>query len=341
MKNVLKHLFSLLLVLTVILFFQKNTFALIYPFNLTYSALQEVPPNASPATGTIAGTYDDGTKTISITINFSGLVANTTAAHFHAPAPIGVNAPVIISYIPGGFPLGVTSGTFVNSYILTAGQEANLFANLMYSNIHTSQFPGGEIRTQMILDAPLPVELSSFVSIVNRNDVKLNWTTVTEINNSGFDIERAVSNGEFHKVGFVAGNGNTSTQRNFSFTDKGLNHGTYNYRLKQIDFNGNFEYFNLSNEVNIGVPSSYSLSQNYPNPFNPSTKIDYELPSDGRVSIVLYDLSGKEVETMLNESRTAGYYSLNFNAGNLSSGIYFYKITANNFTMTKKMMLVK
>jgi hypothetical protein len=196
-----------------------------------------------------------------------------------------------------------------------------------------------------IIDNPLPVELSSFVSSVNGNNVTLNWTTATETNNSGFDIERSNVNGqksnEWIKVGDVAGNGTSTVQNSYSFTDRNLASGNYNYRLKQIDFNGNFEYFNLSNQVNVGVPTKFDLSQNYPNPFNPSTQINYDLPSDGKVSIKLFDMSGKEVATLVNEVKTGGYYSVNFNASSLSSGVYFYTFTANNFIETKKMLLLK
>jgi Secretion system C-terminal sorting domain len=123
------------------------------------------------------------------------------------------------------------------------------------------------------------------------------------------------------------------------------NYRKYNYRLKQIDFNGNFKYYNLHGEAEVGVPSEYNLSQNYPNPFNPSTKIDYDLPVDGKVKIILYDISGREVTNLVNEEKTAGYYTLNFNSSGLSSGLYFYKISVegnnSSFVQTKKMMLVK
>lgn len=187
----------------------------------------------------------------------------------------------------------------------------------------------------------LPVELSSFTSVINKRDVTLNWSTASETNNSGFEIERALVNGSYSKVGSVAGTGTTTSAVNYSFTDRNLASGNYSYRLKQIDFNGNFEYFNLNNEVNVGIPTKFELSQNYPNPFNPSTSINFDLPSDGKVSIKLFDMSGKEVAVLVNEVKTAGYYSVNFNASSLSSGVYFYNITADNFTATKKMILVK
>lgn len=192
----------------------------------------------------------------------------------------------------------------------------------------------------------LPVELSSFVSLVNKNNVTLNWSTASETNNSGFDIERATVNGQlpienWNKIGNVTGSGTINVPVEYSFTDKNLASGKYAYRLKQIDYNGNFEYFNLSNEVNIGVPSRFELSQNYPNPFNPSTTINFEIPSEGKVSLKVFDMSGKEVSTLVNEVRSAGYYSYNFNASGLTSGIYFYTLNANDFSGTRKMLLIK
>lgn len=191
----------------------------------------------------------------------------------------------------------------------------------------------------------LPVELSAFSASVNNHDVILSWTTASELNNSGFDIERKAANSSWIKIGNVPGNGTTTIPSYYSFTDKSLSTGRYNYRLKQIDFNGHFEYFNLSNDIVIGIPSKYNLSQNYPNPFNPSTKINFDLPFDGNVSLKIFDISGREVATILNEFKPAGYYSIDFNtssaAGGLSSGAYFYKITTGNFTDTKKMMIIK
>jgi len=186
----------------------------------------------------------------------------------------------------------------------------------------------------------LPVELASFTSSVNGRNVELNWATASELNNSGFDIERSV-NGNWTKVANVSGNGTTTSPQSYSYTDRNVASGNYSYRLKQIDFNGNFEYFNLSSEVNVGVPSNFALSQNYPNPFNPSTKINYDLPTDSKVSIKLFDMSGREVMTLVNEVKTAGYYTVSFNGANLSSGVYFYTISADNFVSTKKMTLIK
>lgn len=190
----------------------------------------------------------------------------------------------------------------------------------------------------------LPVELSDFTSVVNRNNVTLNWSTARETNNSGFEIERKNSgaNSTWNKIGFVNGSGNSQEIRSYNFNDNGLSSGNYNYRLKQIDFNGNFEYFELQNEVNVGVPSQFELSQNYPNPFNPTTKINFSIPVDSKVTLNIYDITGKLVSTLINnEFRLASYYTMEFNASNFSSGTYFYTIRTDKFNETKKMILIK
>jgi len=193
-----------------------------------------------------------------------------------------------------------------------------------------------------------PVELTAFSFSVNKSDVTLNWATGFEINNYGFEIERkenALSNDEWNKVGFVKGIGTIYEIRNYSFVDRNLQSGKYKYRLKQIDYNGNFQYFDLNGIVEIGTPQKYYLSQNYPNPFNPVTKIDYELPYDGRVILKIYDITGREIKTLVDDMNTAGYYTVVFNASNFASGIYFYKFTAiffgKEFITIKKMILIK
>jgi len=195
-------------------------------------------------------------------------------------------------------------------------------------------------------DNPLPVELVAFTSLVNRDEVKLNWSTSMERNNSGFEIERKLKGAStWTKAGSVAGNGTTNEVKNYSFSDKGLSKGKYNYRLRQIDYNGNSQYFSLSSEVNVGVPMKFDLSQNYPNPFNPTTKINYDLPFDSKVQIKIFDITGREMYQLVNETKTAGYYTAQFNAGNLSSGVYFYMINAEggnqSYVKTLKMVLVK
>jgi len=190
----------------------------------------------------------------------------------------------------------------------------------------------------------MPIELTSFTSAVNQNTVLLNWVTGSELNNQGFEIQR-FENNKWISSGFVQGNGTITTPSIYSYSDKNLQKGIYEYRLKQIDYNGNFEYHMLNTEVEVGTPSKFNLSQNYPNPFNPATKIDYELPFDSKLKLVVYDISGREIKTLVNETVSAGYYTLQFDATNFSSGVYFYKIYANangkNYVSTKKMLLIK
>jgi len=188
-----------------------------------------------------------------------------------------------------------------------------------------------------------PVELTSFTHTVNKNNVTLDWITSGESDNSGFEIERSADNAnniEWIKSGFVTGFGTTNESVRYSFTEK-LNTGNYFYRLKQIDFNGNFEYFYLSGNVNIGLPNKTELLQNYPNPFNPSTKISFAIANSSKVSLNIYDISGKEVTTLIDGIQNAGYYELIFNAVNLPAGIYFYRLISNDFSITKRMILIK
>ena len=196
-------------------------------------------------------------------------------------------------------------------------------------------------------NAPLPANFSSFTSNVYGRNVILKWTTASENNNSGFEILRSAQSdkGLWTKVGFVAGNKTKTTPSNYTFEDKELNSGKYNYKLKQVDYNGNYTYYNLSSVVEVGIPAKYDISQNYPNPFNPVSKIDFSLPFDSRISINLYDLSGREVLTLANEQRPAGYYTVQINGVNLASGVYFYRLIAEGngqkIIMTKKAMLIK
>jgi hypothetical protein len=201
-----------------------------------------------------------------------------------------------------------------------------------------------------VLDKPLPVEISSFTSNVISRDLRLNWTTVSELNNMGFEVQKSLQKDggqavDWVKVGYVNGNGTKATPMNYTFEDRKLTTGKYSYRLKQIDYNGNFEYFNLAGIVEIGVPKKFDISQNYPNPFNPVTKIDIDLPYDSKVSMKLYDISGREVMTLMNEAKTAGYYTVQMNGVNLASGMYFYRIVATgngqDFVSVKKLMLIK
>ncbi|RPI65343.1 MAG: hypothetical protein EHM47_18845 [Ignavibacteriales bacterium] len=138
--------------------------------------------------------------------------------------------------------------------------------------------------TDFLPAGTIPVELTSFTAIAQNKGVLLKWTTATELNNSGFEVERKQENSSWSKITFLQGNGTTSSQKEYSYFDGNLASGKYLYRLKQIDFDGSFEYSNII-EADVNVLSKFELSQNYPNPFNPYTVITYSLPKAGYVSL--------------------------------------------------------
>ena len=190
-------------------------------------------------------------------------------------------------------------------------------------------------------NSPMLVELISFTSKVTGRDIKLNWATSKETNNKGFQIERKNSGNDWIYTGYVVGKGTTGEITNYIFEDKNLNTGKYNYRLKQIDFNGNYTYFNLNGAVEISTPAKFSLSQNYPNPFNPTTNIKFEIAKNSNVILKVYDLQGKEITILVNEKLRAGYYEIPFSNNGISSGVYLYRLEAGDYITTKKMILIK
>lgn len=198
---------------------------------------------------------------------------------------------------------------------------------------------------------PLPIELNSFISSVNGNSVELRWNTATEVNNYGFAVERRAyrqagkpGNGDWKEVGFVGGAGNSAVAKAYSYTDNTVSAGSYIYRLKQTDIDGSYTY---SDEVTVEVlslPAEFTLNQNYPNPFNPSTTIKYSIPeevSNEMVTLKIFNMLGQEVAALVNTNQQAGNYEVKFDASELASGIYLYKLTAGNFTKTMRMNLLK
>lgn len=217
--------------------------------------------------------------------------------------------------------------------------------NLRYVET-TNYYSGFSPVTIGDASSPLPVELNSLYGNFSNNNIELTWNTATEINNYGFEIERLqnyVDNklqNSWQKIGFVKGNGNSNSNKSYSFVDDNPPPAKkLAYRLKQVDFDGNYKF---SGEIEIkNVPGRYSLSQNYPNPFNPTTTIRYEVPKEGFISLKIYDILGREVKTLVSKKQTAGKYRVTFNASEFASGIYFYRLHSNNFSKIKKMILLK
>lgn len=187
----------------------------------------------------------------------------------------------------------------------------------------------------------IPVELISFSAYVKNNIVTLEWSTATELNNYGFEIERRSDEISWGTIGFKEGMGNTTELQHYTYSDRLIDAESSRlyYRLKQLDFNGNYKYSNIV-EVLI-APSVFALSQNYPNPFNPTTTINYQLPDAGLVALRVYNSLGEVVAILVNEEKSAGKYEVNFDAASLPSGVYFYTIQAGAYSDSKKMLLIK
>jgi trimeric autotransporter adhesin len=197
----------------------------------------------------------------------------------------------------------------------------------------------------------IPVELIAFTANQVGTSVLVNWTTATELNNKGFEVERLLDAQKgWETLTFISGKGTTTEEQNYSFSDDYkfmAVTGTVSYRLKQIDYDGRYYYSNAA-EVEVDFsPKEYTLFQNYPNPFNPSTTIKYAIPFTSNVKIVVYNMLGESISEILNAVQETGYYDVTWNASNKASGIYFYTIEAksadgkNSFNSVKKMMLVK
>lgn len=239
--------------------------------------------------------------------------------------------------------------TWDNNFV----QSVNAANNYIELTLPTGQsWPTTSLFAVEDASSPLPVILSGFDITAVSRDINLKWSTETEINNKGFSIERRIKTADnqystWKEVSFVNGKGNSNNRVEYTYTDKKLNSGAYQYRLKQVDFNGNYEYHSPANnsDVIVGKPGNFDISQNYPNPSNPKSKIDFAMPFDGKVSIKVYDILGKEVATLVNEFKSADFYTVEFDGTNIASGTYFYRIIAEGdnqkFTKTMKMILVK
>ena len=198
-----------------------------------------------------------------------------------------------------------------------------------------------------------PVELTSFVSNVSGREVDLNWETKTELNTRQFEIDRSLLNtagsaSTWSSIGVMKAAGTSVSPIKYSYTDKNLQAGKYQYRLKMIDNDGAYKLSYVV-KTEIALPKDFALSQNYPNPFNPTTKIDYQVPVDAKVILEVYNITGQKAVELVNQEQQAGYYSVNFGSSSskLASGVYIYRLIAtekgsgNNYSSIKKMMLLK
>jgi len=193
---------------------------------------------------------------------------------------------------------------------------------------------------------PIPVELSAFTAHTDDNNVVLEWSTETESNNFGFEIQRSQNEIKlFQKIGFVSGNGTTTIPNKYSFIDKDLSRNKYHYRLKQIDCNGDFEFSKVV-EISVGPIEEFRLYQNYPNPFNATTTISYSLPQNNHVELKIYNVNGQEVYKLVDEFQKAGQYNvdwkaIDFKGTKLPSGLYFYRMKTPHDSKFRRMVILK
>ncbi|QQS35186.1 MAG: T9SS type A sorting domain-containing protein [Ignavibacteriales bacterium] len=284
----------------------------------------------SKATSTVSyapGTYTYGT-TYLIVVKYE-IVTDVTGSD-------DVVKIFINPTLPGGEP-GSADATNTDSGTDTPVSSISLRQGGQTYNVTVDGIRAGSTWTEVTV----PVELVSFKANVTGNAVQLSWVTASELNNQGFEIERKSANNSWQKIGFVQGNGTTSSTKTYSYVDGNLQAGKYSYRLKQVDFNGTYEYTNVIEAEVTPVPVKFDLAQNFPNPFNPTTTINYAIPQASNVTLKVYNMLGQEVKTLVNKFVEAGQHTVKFDAQDLNSGLYFYKLEAGSFNMVKKMTLLK
>jgi hypothetical protein len=188
------------------------------------------------------------------------------------------------------------------------------------------------MKSLIMLSDTLPVELSAFTATAQGSTVVLNWITKTEKNSDRFDVERSLDPFTvWSKIASIKASVLSNSQKNYSYSDKNLQSGKYQYRLKMVDLDGSFAYSSVEAvEVVVPVPKDFAVSQNYPNPFNPSTKIDYQIPVDAKVVMDVYNIAGQKVFELVNQEQSAGYYTVDFDASKLSSGVYIYRLSVSD-----------
>lgn len=302
----------------------------------TYGAYHEQFFYSSPAIG------KDGTIYIGNSDGLLALNPNGTLNWEYPIGPIKYSSPAIGA--DGTIYVGTEAGKFCainsNGTLKWESDTGNSPLGSPAIDILGTVYVASESGVLYAFTGPaVPVELSSFTASVKGNNIVLHWTTVTETNNLGFEIERSQDKVNFTKIGFVAGAGTCIIPHSYLFADFNLPAGTHYYRLKQIDSDGTFEYSDITEAV-VVAPASFYLSQNYPNPFNPTTGIVFSLLSPSEVQLIIYNSLGQEVARLADGYFTAGKHSVQWD-GDMPGGVYFYRMVADNFTAIKKMLLLK
>lgn len=186
----------------------------------------------------------------------------------------------------------------------------------------------------------IPVELTSFTAQANGNSVHLAWQTASETNNAGFEVQMLRSD-TWTPLGFVEGNGTTAEAQSYAFDANDLNVGTHIFRLKQVDFDGAFEY-SAEVEAIVEVVGTHQLSAAYPNPFNPQSRFRLAVAQDQHVTATLYNALGRRVSVLFNgqiKAQTARVFTIGGEA--LPSGTYFVRVSGETFVDALQVTLAK
>ena len=239
----------------------------------------------------------------------------------------------------------VVSNTAYFSDVTVPGNVSggNLGFNPDFGNIN-----GGPYHSSA---QPLPVVLTSFNVFQNNSKVVLTWSTSTEVNNYGFEIERqklsptgkAIEETNWKTIGFIQGNGNSNVPRIYTYTDRDITNGKYAYRLKQIDYDGKYEY-SKTVEIDVKLRAEDIELVAYPNPFNPETKIKYSIPDgieNAKVEVKLYDVVGQEIKTLYAGEQESGVYEIDLRGEQLTTGVYLVKLNVNEKSKLVKLILIK
>jgi hypothetical protein len=267
-----------------------------------------------------------------------------------------INGLVVSSasgFLEGVVDLDLFFGEHLGSVYIALGQYSTEDGGGLLVQVPAGNGDGNIDSTEFLVltEAPLPIQLASFtVRAVAGGHVQVEWMTLSEINNYGFEVQRKrMGEAQFIAIpnSFTPGHGTTNEPHHYSFVDSTVTLGNWKYRLKQIDLDGTVSYGpEVVVELLTGmdekpIPTAFALHQNYPNPFNPVTAIRFDLPVAGHVTLKVFNVLGQEVVTLTNEKLEAGYHSVDFNAGLLSSGVYFYTLKTGGHVSTKKMILTK
>jgi hypothetical protein len=291
-----------------------------------------------------------GPTTIDLGAPGTSILSTDVGSNYSNKTGTSMATPMVAGAIALMF--AAADSTWIELYMNNPSSGAIAFRDVLFEavdpipDLQGTTVTGGRLNVYnaalTISDPVVPVELVNFIAEVHNNSVQLKWFTSTETNNSGFEILRNTKNSsaEWFNIGFKQGYGTTTEPQLYSFTDENLQPGIYHYRLKQIDFDGTYEYSNII-EVEVAAPTKFSLQQNYPNPFNPTTVIRYSVSSKQLVSLKVYDVLGNEVASIINREVPPGDYEVEFNASGLVSGVYFYTLSAGEFVDSKRMLLLK